>query len=127
VTAILGDLTFYHDLNGLLALRRESLPLTIVLINNNGGGIFQRLPIADFEPPFTDLFVTPHGLDFAAAAQLYGLRHVVAGEREAFLTAFAAAQADPEPWLIEVPTMAAADERLRQQLVAAVHETTRRR
>jgi 2-succinyl-5-enolpyruvyl-6-hydroxy-3-cyclohexene-1-carboxylate synthase len=71
---ITGDLAFYHDMNGLLAAKRDALHnLTIFLINNDGGGIFKRLPIADFEPPFTELFLTPHGLDFSHAAQMYGL------------------------------------------------------
>jgi 2-succinyl-5-enolpyruvyl-6-hydroxy-3-cyclohexene-1-carboxylate synthase len=71
---ITGDLAFYHDMNGLLAAKRNELRnLTIFLINNDGGGIFKRLPITDFEPPFTELFLTPHGLDFSHAAQMYGL------------------------------------------------------
>ncbi len=69
-----GDLAFYHDLNGLLAAKRASVNnLTIVLVNNDGGGIFNRLPIAQFDPPFTDLFLTPHGLDFEPAVRMYGL------------------------------------------------------
>ncbi len=71
---ITGDLAFYHDMNGLLAAKRSDLHnLTIFLLNNDGGGIFKRLPIAEFEPPFTELFLTPHGLDFAPAVQMYGL------------------------------------------------------
>lgn len=73
---ITGDLAFYHDLNGLLAVKRCGIKnITIVLINNDGGGIFQRLPIRDFDPPFTDLFLTPHGLDFEPAVRMYGLAY----------------------------------------------------
>lgn len=71
---IIGDLAFYHDMNGLLAAKRSRINnLTIVLINNDGGGIFHRLPIAQFDPPFTELFLTPHGLDFEPAVRMYGL------------------------------------------------------
>ncbi|MCX6019360.1 MAG: 2-succinyl-5-enolpyruvyl-6-hydroxy-3-cyclohexene-1-carboxylic-acid synthase [Chloroflexi bacterium] len=74
--AVLGDVTMLHDLNGLLTLGRESIAnAQIVLLNNNGGAIFQRLPIARFDPPFTRLWVTPHDTDFAAAAQAFHLRH----------------------------------------------------
>lgn len=74
--AILGDVTTVHDLNGLLALRRENIAnAQIVLLNNNGGAIFHRLPIARIDPPFTRLWVTPHDTDFAAAAQAFGLTH----------------------------------------------------
>lgn len=76
VVLLIGDLAFYHDLNGLLAARRSQLDnLTIVLLNNDGGGIFHRLPIAQFDPPFTELFLTPHGLDFEPAVRMYGLAY----------------------------------------------------
>ncbi len=70
---VTGDLAFYHDLNGLLALQRCGVTATILVINNNGGGIFRHLPIAQFEPPFTELFHTPHHLQFESAARLFGL------------------------------------------------------
>src|SRR5690606_27242013 len=76
LVAIVGDITFYHDMNGLLAVQRNGVPVTIVLLNNNGGGIFHRLPIKNFEPEFTDLFVMPHGLEFEHAARMYGLEYV---------------------------------------------------
>ncbi len=69
---VTGDLAFYHDSNGLLALERCGVDATIVLIDNDGGGIFHNLPIADFDPPFTEQFQTPHGLDFEPLADLYG-------------------------------------------------------
>lgn len=75
VTMVLGDLAFYHDMNGLLALRRYGLKATILVIQNDGGGIFYRLPVAHFEPPFRELFVTPHGLRFEPVAALYGLEY----------------------------------------------------
>ncbi len=70
---VTGDLAFYHDMNGLLALDRCRVDATIVLINNDGGGIFHMLPIEDFDPPFTAQFKTPHGLDFAPTGELYEL------------------------------------------------------
>ncbi len=77
VTAILGDITFYHDMNGLLAVRQHAPQnITFVVVNNDGGGIFHRLPVAAHEPPFTDLFLTPHGLTFEHAAAMYGLHYV---------------------------------------------------
>ena len=69
---ITGDLAFYHDMNGLLALERCGVDATIVVIDNNGGGIFNMLPIAEFDPPFTEQFQTPHGLDFEPVGSLYG-------------------------------------------------------
>ena len=73
VVALLGDLAFYHDMNGLLAARDRDLNVVFVLVDNDGGGIFHMLPIRDFEPVFTPYFATPHGLDFRHAARMYGL------------------------------------------------------
>ncbi|ELY53696.1 2-succinyl-5-enolpyruvyl-6-hydroxy-3-cyclohexene-1-carboxylic-acid synthase [Natronococcus jeotgali] len=70
---VTGDLSLYHDSNGLLAVQRCGVDATIVLLDNDGGGIFHELPIADFEPPFTDQFETPHGLEFERLAALYDL------------------------------------------------------
>ncbi len=73
VALLIGDLAYYHDMNGLLAAGRFDLDLTIVLVNNDGGGIFHMLPIESFDPPFTEQFRTPHGLDFAPTGTLYDL------------------------------------------------------
>ncbi len=72
--AIVGDVAFVHDTNGLLSAR-DHAEVLFVLVNNDGGGIFHFLPVRDFEPAFTRHFATPHGLDFAHAAALYGLPH----------------------------------------------------
>ncbi len=69
---VIGDLSFFHDLNGLLAARLHGLNLTIVLINNDGGGIFSFLPQAAYPAHFEQLFGTPTGLDFRLAVQMYG-------------------------------------------------------
>ncbi len=68
----IGDLSFYHDLNGLLAASRHNLDLTILLSNNDGGGIFSFLPQATQADHFEPLFGTPTGLDFEAAVRMYG-------------------------------------------------------
>jgi len=109
LTLLTGDLAFYHDMNGLLAIRRCAVPATIVVINNDGGGIFYRLPVSEFDPPFTELFVTPHGLTFEHAAALYGLRYVRADERTAFERAFQQSQRENIATLIEVRTDARHD------------------
>ncbi|MCB9006457.1 MAG: hypothetical protein H6656_03630 [Ardenticatenaceae bacterium] len=69
---VVGDVTALHDLNSLL-LARQTPNATLIVINNNGGGIFRRLPISQHEPPFTDRFLTPHGRTFAHAAAMFEL------------------------------------------------------
>jgi 2-succinyl-5-enolpyruvyl-6-hydroxy-3-cyclohexene-1-carboxylate synthase len=72
---LLGDLAFLHDLGALLIARRSAIPLTVVVANNDGGGIFSFLPIAAVGKAFEPLFGTPHGLDFAHAAALFGAHY----------------------------------------------------
>jgi len=75
-TALLtGDLALWHDLGGLFTAHRSRLSLTIVVLNNDGGGIFSFLPISKVREHFEGLFATPHGLGFASAAELFGARH----------------------------------------------------
>lgn len=70
-----GDLALLHDTNGLLLGKKLVGHLTIVLINNNGGGIFESLPIAQFDPPFTEFFATPQPIDFAQFCATYGVEY----------------------------------------------------
>lgn len=73
VVCVLGDLALFHDQNGLLWSREADLAVTFILVDNDGGGIFHMLPIAEHEPDFTTFFATPHGLDFRHAAALHGI------------------------------------------------------
>ncbi len=123
LVAVLGDITLYHDLNGLLAIQRCGVPVTIVLLNNDGGGIFQRLPARRFEPHFSDYFITPHGLDFAHAARLYGLDYIRAEDRESFRDAFRRSVGAAGSMLIEVCTEAIADLKRRAEIMTAVRES----
>ena len=93
VVLLIGDVALAHDLGGLLAASRLDLALTIVLLDNGGGGIFDFLPVAqtqmaravidgragaaddESEDIYTRHIATPTGLDFAAAAALYGLAY----------------------------------------------------
>lgn len=74
--AIVGDIAFLHDVGGLLAAGRAGLNLTVVVIDNGGGGIFSFLPIADVlgDAEFERLFHTPHGTDIAGLAEAAGAR-----------------------------------------------------
>ncbi|MBW4657297.1 MAG: 2-succinyl-5-enolpyruvyl-6-hydroxy-3-cyclohexene-1-carboxylic-acid synthase [Drouetiella hepatica Uher 2000/2452] len=75
-----GDLALLHDTNGFLIRHKFVGHLTIVLINNNGGGIFESLPIAQFDPPleeFEEFFATPQAIDFAKLCATYNVEHEV--------------------------------------------------
>ena len=76
-TLLIGDLALLHDLHGLLAARHLGVPLTVVCVDNDGGGIFSFLPLAQLAEPrrhFEPLFATPQGVDLAHVAALCGAR-----------------------------------------------------
>lgn len=70
-----GDLALLHDTNGFLIGKQFQGHLTVILINNNGGGIFEMLPISQFEPPFEDFFATPQNIDFSRLCATYNIEH----------------------------------------------------
>ena len=71
---VIGDLSFFHDMNGLLAARMLKRDMTIIIVNNDGGGIFSFLPQSNEKECFEELFGTPHGLDFSHVIEMYGGR-----------------------------------------------------
>jgi 2-succinyl-5-enolpyruvyl-6-hydroxy-3-cyclohexene-1-carboxylate synthase len=90
VVLLIGDVALAHDIGGLLAGRRLDLPLTIVLLNNDGGGIFHFLPVSGEGDAFEEHVATPHGLEFERAAALYDCayeRPATMAELESALTA----------------------------------------
>ena len=72
---VIGDLSFYYDLNSLLIARQFDIPLKIILINNNGGRIFEYLPISKQRVIFDKYFITPINLNFQKVAESFGLTH----------------------------------------------------
>ncbi|MDZ4764886.1 MAG: 2-succinyl-5-enolpyruvyl-6-hydroxy-3-cyclohexene-1-carboxylic-acid synthase [Chloroflexota bacterium] len=119
---VTGDLGFYHDMNGLLAIKRNHVNAIIVVINNDGGGIFQRLPVAQFDPPYTELFRTPHGMTFDHVAAMYDLDYTQATDRASFRQAFNAAltTVKSRSTIIEVPTDAIHDLARRNEITQRV-------
>lgn len=75
VAAVVGDLAFLHDANGLASLRDPEANLLLVVVNNDGGGIFHFLPLRE-EEAFTPLFATPHGRDLGHFAVLHDLAYI---------------------------------------------------
>ncbi|EMA40073.1 2-succinyl-6-hydroxy-2,4-cyclohexadiene-1-carboxylate synthase [Halococcus morrhuae DSM 1307] len=115
LVVVIGDVAYYHDMNGLLALSRCDVDATIVLLNNDGGGIFRLLPIAEFDSVF-EQFATPHGLDFAPTGELYGFEFVRADGRESFRDAYRASLDSAGTQVIEIPFDAERSHRFRDDL-----------
>jgi 2-succinyl-5-enolpyruvyl-6-hydroxy-3-cyclohexene-1-carboxylate synthase len=133
VVLLIGDVALAHDIGGLLAARRLDLSLTIVLLQNEGGGIFDFLPVSrsglalqpDASAPgeqdiYTRHVLTPTGLDFSGAAALYGLSHQVPRDIPALRSALGLELERPGSGLIEVRCARAENVALHARLWRAV-------
>lgn len=72
---VIGDLSFYYDLNALLLAKKFAIPIKIILINNNGGRIFNYLPISKQKEIFQKYFVTPVNIDFKKISESFGVSY----------------------------------------------------
>ena len=143
VILLIGDVALAHDVGGLLAASRLGLALTIVLLDNGGGGIFDFLPVASAamarapqhdaagasagaEDLYTRHVATPTGLDFAAAGALYGLRHERVGDVPAFRAALERALADDGAGIVEVRGERAGNVHVHRRVWDAVAEALSR-
>ena len=123
VVLLIGDVALAYDLSALLAARRLDLKLTIVLLNNEGGGIFDFLPVAgaaSAKDAFTEHIATPPGLDFARAAALYGLEHETVDDVAGLRLALERALAGSDSALVEVRGERAANVQLHRRVWDAV-------
>jgi 2-succinyl-5-enolpyruvyl-6-hydroxy-3-cyclohexene-1-carboxylate synthase len=124
VVLLLGDVALAHDVGGLLAASRLGLKLVIVLIDNDGGGIFEFLPAAGQGAPYVDHIATPHGLDFSHAAALYGLGWERAADVESFRGALDRAVAADRSTIICVRTDRAENVELHRRIWESVRSAT---
>jgi 2-succinyl-5-enolpyruvyl-6-hydroxy-3-cyclohexene-1-carboxylate synthase len=149
VVLLIGDVALAYDIGGLLAARRLNLKLTIVLLNNDGGGIFDFLPVAQSATAHTPLpeaygisgehqtqlstggdterqdiytrhIATPTGLDFAHAADLYGLDHRHVSDIGDFRSALEQALEAPRSTIVEVRSERGANVELHRRVWEAV-------
>ncbi|MEN9231832.1 MAG: 2-succinyl-5-enolpyruvyl-6-hydroxy-3-cyclohexene-1-carboxylic-acid synthase [Thermostichus sp. DG02_5_bins_236] len=115
-----GDLAFLHDSNGLQLGRQLQGSLTVVLINNRGGGIFEFLPIAEMgrqgaNPPFEPYFATPQATDFALLCQAHGVEHCLVQNWEHLAQCLNSLPRQGVR-VLEIPTDRQADAHYRRQL-----------
>jgi len=101
---VVGDLTFFHDLNGLIAAKQYGININIILINNNGGGIFSFLPQANHPKNFERLFGTPLDLQFEHAVKMYDGHYELITDWEHFYSAVRNSVANPGLNVMEITT-----------------------
>ena len=105
VTLLTGDLAFLHDLNSLALVKTLNEPIVMVVLNNDGGGIFSFLPIADSPAAaeiFDPFFGTPHHLEFPAAARMFGLDYAAPTTMEEFTKIYRQALTARTSMIIEI-------------------------
>jgi len=126
VALVVGDLSFLHDLNALAAAKLHGLAATIVLVNNDGGGIFSFLPQARADAPgaglpehYEELFGTPHGIDFGPIVKALGGTHRPVGAR-GLRTALAESLVATGVSVLELRTERARNVELHREAAAAV-------
>jgi 2-succinyl-5-enolpyruvyl-6-hydroxy-3-cyclohexene-1-carboxylate synthase len=102
LTLLIGDLSLLHDLSSLMLLRRVRQPFVVVVLNNDGGGIFQMLPVPDRADVRERFFQVSHGLDFAGACEMFGLTYVSPESRRDFIDSYTLALRQPRATVVEV-------------------------
>ena len=122
VTALVGDLAFLHDSNALLGLADRGIDLTIVVVDNRGGGIFSFLPQAELLPVerFELLFGTPHSVDLPSLAAVHGVPAFEVHAAEGLAPALRAASAATGAFAVIVRTDRAANVAVHDEVHAAV-------
>ncbi|MBM3289307.1 MAG: hypothetical protein FJY92_04075 [Candidatus Hydrogenedentes bacterium] len=120
VTAVIGDLAALHDLNSLALLKQEGVRVTLVILNNDGGGIFHYLPIAEHADVFEKYFATPHGMRFDDAARMFGLPYARPTTRDEFAAALTAAHESGVSAIVEVATHREENLRIHRKIADAV-------
>ena len=100
---VTGDLSFFHDVNGLAVAKTHNLNLTIILHNNDGGGIFEYLPQKGTKH-FDYLFSTSQGLDYSGAAKLYGCGYTKITSPDELSAVLANVSSETGVHIIEIPT-----------------------
>lgn len=120
VTAVIGDLAALHDLNSLALLKQGGVRVTLIVINNNGGGIFHFLPIAEYGDMFEKYFATPHGMRFDDAARMFGLPYARPTTCDDFVEAYNKARASGASSIIEVATDREQNVKLHRRITDAV-------
>ena len=119
VVAFVGDVSALHDLNSLQLASQLNTPLVLIVLNNDGGGIFRYLPVAKHADVFNTLFTTPHGRAFTPIAKAFGLAHESPSTRAAFTKCVSKALGRKGATLIEVSCTATASEAARVRITNA--------
>ncbi|MGK9476252.1 2-succinyl-5-enolpyruvyl-6-hydroxy-3-cyclohexene-1-carboxylic-acid synthase [Melioribacter sp. OK-6-Me] len=119
---ITGDMAFYHDMNGLHNSMKFGIPLTVILINNNGGGIFESLPISRYKKICKENFIAPLNLNFRKFVEAYGGKFITASSKAKFIQYLKASYTNRRLTVIEVKSDAGDSKILRTKFWQKIAE-----
>jgi len=119
---VIGDITFLHDVNSLPLYRNRTVPTIIIVVNNNGGAIFSKLPELKELPSITKMFIAPHGLSFEGAAQMCALKYEKITSLTLLQEKFRIALKHPSTTLIEVITDTELTDKIHDNLLKIIKQ-----
>jgi 2-succinyl-5-enolpyruvyl-6-hydroxy-3-cyclohexene-1-carboxylate synthase len=102
LTLLIGDIAFLHDLNALSLLNTLSVPLQIIVLNNNGGGIFSFLPVSGHHDIFETHFATPQNYSVQSAAETFGVQYACPQTNGEFSEFYKVASRSSKSTIIEI-------------------------
>jgi len=117
---LIGDLAFYHDMNGLHNAIKYKIPLTVILINNHGGGIFESLPISGYKEFLLENFLTPLELDLSKIVKAYGGKFIHIKNWKEFNSVISSSKKNKKITVLEIRTNAKKSKELRDRYWKAV-------
>jgi 2-succinyl-5-enolpyruvyl-6-hydroxy-3-cyclohexene-1-carboxylate synthase len=120
VILLIGDQAFLHDLNSLALVGKSKQPVVIVVVNNNGGRIFELLPINKHRHVLEPMFVAPHNLTFGKIADGFGIAYAEATTRRAFADTYANAVTAGHSIIIEAIVDPVTSREQRSRIINAV-------
>ena len=123
LTLHLGDLAALHDLNSLALIKKATQPIIVVLVNNNGGGIFNFLPVLTEQDVFETYFGTPHGRKFEKAAQLFDLEYSHPKSLDEFRQTYSRACLSRQTTVIEIQTNRYENHNFHQRLFQIIRDS----
>lgn len=118
--AIVGDLTFLHDLNSLAMIAKSPTPIIVCVVNNGGGGIFSFLPISKRKEAFEEFIATTHQTRFEAAAKLFNLPYSHPQTPAELSDLLFQQGKNPHSCIIEMTTDRNENVRIHEQIITAI-------
>ena len=119
--ALIGDLTFLHDINSLALIAKSPFPIVICIVNNGGGGIFSFLPVSQRKEAFEEFIAASHEINFEAAGKLFDLPYFRPQTPAEFGALLFDQEKNPHTCLIEITTDRTENLRVHEQIIKAIN------